>query len=356
MNSVDYLHMIDPDHFSGVMEGRLAAVQDIYGGTAGRSFRFESVFGPVAQDVVWADDDMLLLFGSMPSRGESSQNQYVSGGDWIHVQFQIRGTSTESVGGTARLKSGSGSGSISRYPSGSIVERSIRSSTEWRAACLYFRPTVIASKLGPTLLPRTDRLAWLLDRSDQPAHAMGFTLRPREQLAVNDLFTCPFVGPLRRNYMHAKAMELFTWAMKRMVDDAERPEPPALTDEDRDRICEVSRILAEEIDSQLTLDQLARRVHMSRSKLAMGFRLMYGKSVQAYWRDMRLERARELLAVNQWSVTDVATAVGYADTSSLTRAFEKHFGVLPKDCRTRRTDRPGTRPPNRGGSSGPSTS
>ncbi|GAA4107171.1 hypothetical protein GCM10023067_01660 [Aminobacter aganoensis] len=59
-------------------------------------------------------------------------------------------------------------------------------------------------------------------------------------------------------------------------------------------------------------------------------------TVQAYWRRLRLEYARALLSAEHIPVTEAAARVGYSSISSLTRAFYKEFGYLPKEAR--RTD------------------
>jgi AraC-like DNA-binding protein len=135
--------------------------------------------------------------------------------------------------------------------------------------------------------------------------------------------------------MHGKALELFALIASHLAPSKDQG-PAQLTKLDRQRIAQVRGILLEEMGRQLTLAQLARRIGVNRSKLAVGFKSTFGTSVQAYWRELRLCRARELLANEQMPVTEVAAAVGYADISCLTRSFQKRFGILPKDCKRSR--------------------
>ena len=86
----------------------------------------------------------------------------------------------------------------------------------------------------------------------------------------------------------------------------------------------------EELETPLSLASLARRVGLNRTKLAQGFKATYGDSVHAYWRDLRLTHARELLKSGRVSVTEAAFSAGYADISAFTRAFTNKFRVGPK--------------------------
>lgn len=69
-------------------------------------------------------------------------------------------------------------------------------------------------------------------------------------------------------------------------DNAVRLSPADLT-----KLALVRSIMAEHLENPLSLAQLARRVGLNRTELAVGFKSTYGDSVQAYWRDARLVRA-----------------------------------------------------------------
>ena len=48
---------------------------------------------------------------------------------------------------------------------------------------------------------------------------------------------------------------------------------------------------------------------------------------------VRIERARELLALPELSVSSVALAVGYSDVLCFSKAFKKAVGVSPTEFR-----------------------
>lgn len=78
-----------------------------------------------------------------------------------------------------------------------------------------------------------------------------------------------------------------------------------------------------------TLDEMAGLVHLSRSALAGRFRRATGHSPMRMLREVRMHRARALLAVERLSVTRVAFEVGYGSVAAFSRAFAADHGVSP---------------------------
>lgn len=52
-----------------------------------------------------------------------------------------------------------------------------------------------------------------------------------------------------------------------------------------------------------------------------------------YMLQRRLPHAYELIASQEFAVTAAATAAGFCDMSYFSRAFKKHFGIVPAALR-----------------------
>jgi AraC family transcriptional regulator, activator of mtrCDE len=63
------------------------------------------------------------------------------------------------------------------------------------------------------------------------------------------------------------------------------------------------------------------------------FKKAPGASPMTVLHQMRMRRAKILLAVDSLSIDQVARAVGYANRSSFFRAFRKAHGIDPSDYR-----------------------
>ncbi|WP_405123929.1 AraC family transcriptional regulator [Pseudomonas sp. M20] len=81
---------------------------------------------------------------------------------------------------------------------------------------------------------------------------------------------------------------------------------------------------------------LARLSHVSQRALQEGFRRFVGVSIVAYQRQVRLERAYEVLKRRgSGSVTEVALRFGFSNVGRFCRYFQGAFGVSPADFRGR---------------------
>lgn len=86
----------------------------------------------------------------------------------------------------------------------------------------------------------------------------------------------------------------------------------------------------EEGDAPPSVDALARRLYVSRSRLCDAFRRETGQSVGAYARQLRMERACRLLEDGNRSVSEVAVLLGYPSPSAFCHAFSDFTGMSPR--------------------------
>jgi len=85
-----------------------------------------------------------------------------------------------------------------------------------------------------------------------------------------------------------------------------------------------------------TVLNLARRVGLSRTRLAERFRHFLGDSPMAYLAQWRLKLGAEILQSTENSVAEVAAAVGYGSEAAFNRAFKRKFASPPAQFRRKR--------------------
>jgi transcriptional regulator GlxA family with amidase domain len=95
------------------------------------------------------------------------------------------------------------------------------------------------------------------------------------------------------------------------------------------RLLEIVRIFDEEIDQEISLDEVAERVGVSRRQMERLFAHHVGRTPKRYLIDLRLQRARALLAETDLPVGEVALACGFASSTQFSRRFRERFGTSP---------------------------
>ncbi len=99
---------------------------------------------------------------------------------------------------------------------------------------------------------------------------------------------------------------------------------------------EANAIVAYEYASDLTLDDIARRVASSRRQLQRAYAEIGGTTFRDHLTAVRMERAAEMLSSRALTVREVARRVGYRQPAQFAKAFRRHHGVSPSDFRAAR--------------------
>lgn len=93
--------------------------------------------------------------------------------------------------------------------------------------------------------------------------------------------------------------------------------------------------LIEYIDSHyhenLTLNQLAEKVFLSRNYLSQIFKKATGLSFNQYLNNVRMEKAKYLILEGNYLIYEIAEKVGYKNTPYFSSMFKKYTGVNPTD-------------------------
>ncbi|MEQ6306970.1 MAG: GlxA family transcriptional regulator [Pseudomonadales bacterium] len=95
------------------------------------------------------------------------------------------------------------------------------------------------------------------------------------------------------------------------------------------------RWLQSKMTKDLKITELADALAVSDRTLIRRFRSVLDQTPLAYLQDLRLEAARALLETSSHSVEEVASQVGYSDTSSFSRLFRQRIGMSPGAYRGR---------------------
>lgn len=82
-------------------------------------------------------------------------------------------------------------------------------------------------------------------------------------------------------------------------------------------------------ETELSVEDLASKVFLSRSQLYRKVKTLTGVSVNEFIRNVRLEKAKELIELGNDNITEISYKVGFSSPSYFTKCFKEKYNYLP---------------------------
>jgi len=158
-------------------------------------------------------------------------------------------------------------------------------------------------------------------------------MTPVMHKALRQILYCPYRDVSRKLFLESRCLELIACQLQQFsvlknALSGDR-QGSALHPSEKSAIERVSRMLLDNLDAALHLNDLAAVAGMSHPKLNRCFRQLYGKTVFEFIRHERLNKARELIESHGRTVTETAYMVGYSSISHFSKLYKHHFGISP---------------------------
>ncbi len=132
-----------------------------------------------------------------------------------------------------------------------------------------------------------------------------------------------------RLLLHSAALEFLAWQV-RSLQGAVAP-ADGIPSRERRQLLEARERLLNDLSKPPTIEQLSRATGLNQCKLKQGFKTLFGSSIYALFQKERMSKALKLL--QNLSVTETASCLGYSNISHFSSAFRKEFGMLPSEAR-----------------------
>ena len=141
-------------------------------------------------------------------------------------------------------------------------------------------------------------------------------------------------APGRRSAMQAQLLQLFIWPLRERgaffnpVSTAQSADWPRL-------LPVLSWIEQNLEDSELSIAQLAKRVHLSEVQFRKIFRRAVGQSPTRFIQRRRIQKSSALLINSLLTVEQISVECGFNDPAFFNRIFKTHMGISPGNFRKR---------------------
>ena len=102
-------------------------------------------------------------------------------------------------------------------------------------------------------------------------------------------------------------------------------------DNDSESIAETILKMPKSLLMSKSAKLLAKELKVSRANLNSEFQRLYGTTCAGYIADLKLSKARKLLAENKLSIGDIAKKCGFASSHSFDKAFFRSMQITPSE-------------------------
>lgn len=189
-----------------------------------------------------------------------------------------------------------------------------------------------ATGLGKEGLP--DDLIRFVDGDAETLPPQNVPLSNAALAATADIFDKVLPGAFTRAFLTAKALELacqILFFYSRSIDEG--LSGLRFSQSDFDCLHEAKALLEKKLDSPVNIQDLSTATGLTRQKLQLGFRLLFGDTVARVRDKIRMEHALDLVRTSELSLIQVALETGYEHHASFTRAFKAAYGLSPSNMR-----------------------
>lgn len=143
------------------------------------------------------------------------------------------------------------------------------------------------------------------------------------------LFDEAFGGKHGKDLLINRLCDVFVVQLLRYVIEQDVLSISALAAHSHPQLIPLVEALQAHPERNWSVESMADKVAMSRSKFSALFKQTLGQTPMDYLTELRMNRAKQLLAT-QKPISIIAESVGYEDATSFSRVFKNRLGLSPK--------------------------
>ncbi len=306
--------------------------EDIHRGLEGSRVLIDRMQGHGIWELYRLDQDLFVV--AADGFYDSPRIEAVPGEGLVELHIRLSGTLEMTLPGRIDKLVTTGPSLLMLYqPQG--VDASERILPRRRDACvsLFCRPEYIADLLLRNSIGRWPMLDEIEARKDgKTVWHRQLPLSPGLLYVAKSLLQSPFRRGIRLLHAEAKALEILCEVLSTSDGDVAE-DAPAASDAEIKQLESARQLLSTQLTDPPRIEDIARAIGMSQSKLKRSFKSRYGMTLFAYGLECRMKHALYLLRMRRMPVEQVAQSVGYQHQTSFSAAFREHFGFRPRSAR-----------------------
>ncbi|MDY0779978.1 AraC family transcriptional regulator [Tenacibaculum sp. IB213877] len=151
-------------------------------------------------------------------------------------------------------------------------------------------------------------------------------------LALRDIEQLNFKGITRKIFLEAKVLELLALQIENYnnidVNVLKEVQPKLIK-----KMYKLKQYLTENLQNNYTLKDLSDKFLLNEHILKNDFKRVFGFSVNDFFNEEKMLKAKELLKNTKNPVYQIAEEIGYKNATHFSAAFKRKFEITPKEFR-----------------------
>lgn len=136
-----------------------------------------------------------------------------------------------------------------------------------------------------------------------------------------------------KNLQQISSMDTLCYKLQEIVETFSKSMFNYIPSKNSDLIQKAMLYISEHFNTSITLEETAAYVHLHPSYFSTLFKQLTGSSFKEYLNMVRIEESKRLLSNTEYSIINIAIAVGFEDQSYFSKVFKKYTGLTPKQYR-----------------------
>lgn len=157
-------------------------------------------------------------------------------------------------------------------------------------------------------------------------------ITPHLHIIIQEIINCKFEGSIKKTYLESKVIEIITILFNEIKNSTSKERN--IANGDYIKIMKGESILRSNLKNPPTIPELSILTGINQCKLKHLFKQVYGRPIFTYVTELRMEKAKELIADKGFTVTEAAYEIGYKNAQHFTAAFKRKNNYLPSRLKT----------------------
>lgn len=197
---------------------------------------------------------------------------------------------------------------------------------------IYFSQKWLETNLTSDGLFKHEKLVSFFNSSDDYLYLPNFLERKKK--LYQSIIDSIIYKEKSKNLLELKSMtyELISSFVDTLDSIQLMSIPANMTERDKRYVQKAQHIIEQAIfDSFPSINEIAKKIGISETKLKADFKAINGVSMYKYYLNKQMLYAQDLLVDKRLLVKEVANTLGYSSASKFSKAFKNHLGYLPSE-------------------------